>query len=269
MPCERCRRLTLQCKIEQNFKRVGKRSKNAEMEREIIELRKRVASQDSSPTTPSVPRLTSTSASPSMSQLPSTLDQYMGSQEAVSTLMDLRSGLEGGSFMRSPNGQILPSRRLEDVLLTHDRVRDLFQQYVITHWLPSEIAFNKAEQLLHSVPSFSPIAGSRKVSRRLLRCIFSSLLGHDYHGCTALWSGSSPIERFIWARNALALGKRSRCSPKLHCRESIVYNLHLALTCQQYFIRSYIHAEWSNDPSIATDRSTSAFPCSGLHQVQD
>jgi len=127
IPCERCRRLNLQCKIEQNFKRVGKRSKTAEMEREINELKQRLASQSSSPTTPSIPRLISTSASPSISLLPSTLDQYMGSQEAVSTLMDLRSGLEGGSFMRSPNGQILPSRRLEDILLTHDRVRDLFQ----------------------------------------------------------------------------------------------------------------------------------------------
>ena len=131
IPCERCRRLNLQCKIEQNFKRVGKRSKNAEMEREIVELRTKLASQNSSPTTPSIPTLISTSASPSISQLPSTLDQYMGSQEAVSTLMDLRSGLEGGSFMRSPNGQILPSRRLEDIVLTHDRVRDLFQQYVV------------------------------------------------------------------------------------------------------------------------------------------
>ena len=110
----------------------------------------------------------------------------MGSQEAVSTLMDLRSGLEGGSFMRSPNVQILPSRRLEDVLLTHDRVRDLFQQYVMIPWLLSGIAFDKVEQFLHPVPSFSPVARPRKVPRRLLRCIFPSLLGHDHHGCTAL-----------------------------------------------------------------------------------
>lgn len=56
----------------------------------------------------------------------------MGSQEAVASLMDLRSGLEGGSFLRSPNAQILPSRRIDDVVLLYDRIRDLFQQCV-TH----------------------------------------------------------------------------------------------------------------------------------------
>ncbi len=165
IPCERCRRLNLKCKIEQNFKRVGKRSKNAEMEREIIDLRMKLASQESSPTTPSMPRRISTSASPIISQLPSTLDQYMGSEEAVSTLMDLRSGLEGGSFMRSPNGQILPSRRLEDILLTHDRVRDIFEQYVVLSWLPGAISFDEVGQFLHNVPSFPPIARSCKVVR--------------------------------------------------------------------------------------------------------
>ena len=88
----------------------------------------------------------------------------MGSQEAVSTLMDLRSGLEGGSFLRSPNGQILPSRRLEDVLLNHDRVRDLFQQYVVVSRLPSEIVLDKVEQFLHAIPSFSPTTRSRQVT---------------------------------------------------------------------------------------------------------
>ncbi|KAI5290145.1 hypothetical protein KEM55_008655, partial [Ascosphaera atra] len=40
--CSRCRRLNLECKIESNFKRIGKRSRNAEMEREIIELRREI-----------------------------------------------------------------------------------------------------------------------------------------------------------------------------------------------------------------------------------
>ncbi|MCJ1463102.1 hypothetical protein MMC07_001707 [Pseudocyphellaria aurata] len=129
--CGRCQRLSLDCKIESNFKRVGKRSKNAEMEREIVELRKQLASQQASPATqpPSIKASLSTPVSPSMSQLHSTLDQYMGSQEAVASLMDLRSGLEGGSFLRSPNSQILPSRRIEDVVLLSDRIRDLFRHF--------------------------------------------------------------------------------------------------------------------------------------------
>lgn len=73
----------------------------------------------------------SLSGSPILSQLPPTLDQYMGSQEAVASLMDLRSGIEGGSFMRSPSGQVHPSRRIEGLILISDRVRDLYQQYGI------------------------------------------------------------------------------------------------------------------------------------------
>ena len=138
MTCSRCQRLNLECKIESNFKRVGKRSKNAEMEREIVELRKQLASQQASPTTVglSIKASLSASASPTISQLPSHMDQYMpsvavGSEEAVASLMDLRSGREGGSFMRSPNAQLLRTRQLGEVILTHDRVQDLFQQYVI------------------------------------------------------------------------------------------------------------------------------------------
>ncbi|KYK56769.1 hypothetical protein DCS_03775 [Drechmeria coniospora] len=41
--CSRCNRLKLECKIENNFKRVGKRSKHAEMEKEIDRLRRNVA----------------------------------------------------------------------------------------------------------------------------------------------------------------------------------------------------------------------------------
>ena len=58
------------------------------------------------------------------------MDQYMGSEEAVASLMDLRSGLEGGSFLRSPNAQLLLTRRIGDIILTQDRVQELFQQYV-------------------------------------------------------------------------------------------------------------------------------------------
>ncbi|RDW71554.1 hypothetical protein BP6252_08117 [Coleophoma cylindrospora] len=38
--CSRCRRLQLECRIEPNFRRVAKRTENAEMQREIVELRR-------------------------------------------------------------------------------------------------------------------------------------------------------------------------------------------------------------------------------------
>jgi len=47
----------------------------------------------------------------------------------VASLLDLRSG-EAGAFRRSPNAQLLLTRRLGQVVLTHDRIQDLFGQYV-------------------------------------------------------------------------------------------------------------------------------------------
>lgn len=138
--CSRCQRLRLHCKIESNFKRVGKRSKNAEMEKEIVDLRRQLAAnQEASPmaTGPTIKASLSDSASPTLSNLPPHLpphmDHFMGSEEAVASLMDLRSGL-CGSFLRSP--QLPPTRRIGDVVLTQDRANELFQQYVNVVWQP-------------------------------------------------------------------------------------------------------------------------------------
>ncbi|SLM39609.1 c6 transcription factor [Lasallia pustulata] len=130
--CSRCQRLNLECKIESSFKRIGKRSKNAEMEREIVELRRQLAAQHASPIaqhTTVIKAPTSNSQSPNISHIPSTLDQYMGSQEAVASLLDLRSGLDGGAYLRSPSGQMIPPKRLENVVLIHDRVQELFRHF--------------------------------------------------------------------------------------------------------------------------------------------
>jgi len=131
--CSRCRRLNLQCKIESNFKRVGKRSKNAEMEREIVLLRRQLASQQQgSPATLQAPSISAPSVkaeSPSMYQSPSTHDQYIGSQEAVASLLDLRSGHDGAAYLRNSNGQAALFRRIDDVSLTIDRARELFNMY--------------------------------------------------------------------------------------------------------------------------------------------
>ncbi|KAL6714160.1 hypothetical protein ACLMJK_008654 [Lecanora helva] len=135
VPCERCQRLRLTCKIDSNFKRVGKRSKNAEMEREIIDLRRQLASQQSSPTTtqPPIKPSPSAPASPNLSTLPvhipPLMDQFMGSEEAVAGLMDMRYGQEGASYRRSPKPQISQTRRIGSVMLTYDQVNELFQHY--------------------------------------------------------------------------------------------------------------------------------------------
>ena len=131
--CTRCARCNLECRIDSNFKRIGKRKKNAEMEREIVELRNQLASQQSSPALQQPGMTFGVShppISPPVPQLQSSLDQYMGSQEAVASLLDLRSGLDGGSLMRSPNGQVRPLRRLESVIIPPERVDDMFRTQV-------------------------------------------------------------------------------------------------------------------------------------------
>ena len=135
--CSRCRRLKLDCKIESNFRRVGKRSRNAEMEREIIDLRKQIANQQANSTAPisqqqplqsahMTPKQESSHVSPAGAyHTPSVIssDQYMGSQEAVASLLDLRSGFDGSNYMRNGNHQF---KRIEDVIVVPEKVTELF-----------------------------------------------------------------------------------------------------------------------------------------------
>ena len=58
------------------------------------------------------------------------MDQYIGSQEAVASLMELRSGVDNGAFMSNGKSVSIPLRRLENVVLTSDNVCDLFQRLV-------------------------------------------------------------------------------------------------------------------------------------------
>ncbi|KAI9760241.1 MAG: hypothetical protein M1835_000211 [Candelina submexicana] len=124
--CNECR----QQKIESNFKRVGKRSKNAEMEREIVELRKQLASQKHASHSNGVPTVSApveTSQDTQLYQAPLQQELYLntlGSQEAVAGLLDL-----SGAYGRSPDGRALGLKKLEDVVLSQDRIRELFNQY--------------------------------------------------------------------------------------------------------------------------------------------
>lgn len=101
-----------------------------EMEKEIHELRRQLATQQSSPTaqSPSIKAPPSEAASPRISSIPSQLEQYITSEQAVNSLLHLRSGLDGLSQMQSPNGQIRQPRRLEGITLTVDQVDHLFDR---------------------------------------------------------------------------------------------------------------------------------------------
>ncbi|KAL8705390.1 MAG: hypothetical protein Q9201_001509 [Fulgogasparrea decipioides] len=153
--CSRCLRLKLECKIDSTFKRVGKRSRNAEMEKEIQELRRQLAAQQSAPSSKpaSVKAPASDTASPRISSIPSQLDQYINSEQAVNSLMDLRSGMDGTSQQRTPSTQVW---RLGPITLTHAQVEDLFSRFfhMFHPFMPllepttTPTAYNEAHTLL-------------------------------------------------------------------------------------------------------------------------
>lgn len=105
------------------------------MEREIIELRKKIATNGPTSTThpqqplPAgqlTPKQESSQVSPAgVYQTPSAMstDQYIGSQEAVASLLDLRSGFDGSNYLRNGNQQL---KRLEDVIIVPEKVAELF-----------------------------------------------------------------------------------------------------------------------------------------------
>ncbi|KAI1324762.1 hypothetical protein F5Y16DRAFT_286875 [Xylariaceae sp. FL0255] len=124
--CSRCNRLKLECKIESNFKRIGKRSKHAEMEKEIDRLRRNIGqakaqgyvidddeemhSQLQSPVANST---YSHTRNPSL----------MGSDEAVTSLLTLK---RGGSYGMPTTHY---AYELESVRLTEQDVHGLFQEF--------------------------------------------------------------------------------------------------------------------------------------------
>ncbi|PSR75370.1 hypothetical protein BD289DRAFT_379373 [Coniella lustricola] len=180
--CSRCVRLKLECKIESNFKRVGKRSKHAEMEKEIDKLRRSVArakaqgflleedddiqSQLQSPVVNSV---YSHTRNPSL----------MGSDEAVSSLLHLK---RGGSYS-------MPRicRELEDVRLTEDTESQLFHEY-----------FSNYHQFLPFLnPSQSP--DQYYAQHPLLYWVLISVAARRYHpDPTLLGTLSGPLTRLLW-----------------------------------------------------------------------
>lgn len=134
--CSRCRRLKLECKIESNFKRVGKRSRNAEMERELAELRQRLASTCAQSPTDSIPplptsRSSMTAHSPESNPIRLSHAHRMGSDEVVASLLDLRQGNDGGAgFMKARKEVATGTRTIEDITLSQDRIVEIFNQCV-------------------------------------------------------------------------------------------------------------------------------------------
>ncbi|KAL8965534.1 MAG: hypothetical protein Q9183_003802 [Haloplaca sp. 2 TL-2023] len=167
-----------------SFKRVGKRSRNAEMEKEIQELRRELANQRShqSSDPPSIKAPPSDTASPRISSIPSQLDQYINSEQAVNSLMDLRSGIDGAAQ------QELPIWRLEGITISSDQVQTLFRRFFDL--------FHPYMPLLD--PSTSPVAYHK--SHPLLFWVIISVAARHYPPDTSLLTNlSAPISHLLWA----------------------------------------------------------------------
>ncbi|KAI4172684.1 MAG: hypothetical protein LQ343_003424 [Gyalolechia ehrenbergii] len=161
-----------------------------EMEKEIQELRRQLANQQSSPVAPmpSVKAPTSDAASPKISSVPSQLDQFINSEQAVNSLLDLRSGLDGASHPRSLNGYVRPSRRLEGITLSQEQIQDLFHRFFAF--------FHPFMPLLE--PTKTP--DSYYDSSPLLFWIIISVAARHYSPDPSLLpSLSTPISHLLWA----------------------------------------------------------------------
>ncbi|RFU32715.1 hypothetical protein B7463_g3600, partial [Scytalidium lignicola] len=128
--CSRCSRLRLECKIESNFKRVGKRSKHAEMEKQIERLRRSLSqAQSQGFVVEEEEEMESPLANGLYSQ--SLKNQsYMGPEEAVSSLLHLK---QGGSY-NMPRF----THEIENVRLTEEAINHLFNEFFVYYhpWLP-------------------------------------------------------------------------------------------------------------------------------------
>ncbi|KAJ0287584.1 hypothetical protein COL922a_000928 [Colletotrichum nupharicola] len=178
--CNECRQQKLECKIESNFKRIGKRSKHAEMEKEIERLRRNIARAQNQGYTveddqedlqsPIAQSVYTHTRNPSL----------MGSDEAVSSLLHLK---RGGSYS-------LPryTHELENVRLTEDSVNQLFHEFFAYYhpFLPFLSPTQSPDQYFqqHSLLFWSIISvAARRYSA-------------DTHLLTSI---SGPLTRLLWS----------------------------------------------------------------------
>lgn len=125
--CSRCNRLKLECKIESNFKRIGKRSKHAEMERELERLRRNMErARQQGYTFDDDDEIHSQLQSPIANNVysHSRTHSVMKQEDVVNSLLHLK---QGGAFPLPRFHELGPVR------LTDEIVNMLFQEF-FTHY---------------------------------------------------------------------------------------------------------------------------------------
>ncbi|KAI5467427.1 hypothetical protein BGZ63DRAFT_346690 [Mariannaea sp. PMI_226] len=183
--CSRCIRLKLECKIESNFKRIGKRSKHAEMEKEIDRLRRNISRAKSQGYVLDEEEDTNSpinQSNPTYSHTHTRNPSLMGSDEAVSSLLHLK---RGGNY-NMPRY----THELENVQLTEDNVTNLFNEFFAFYhpFLPCLNPQQTPDQYfqLHPLLFWSIISvAARRFSPQNVPNLLSNLSG--------------PLTRFLWS----------------------------------------------------------------------
>ncbi|KAL3422990.1 Zn(II)2Cys6 transcriptional activator [Phlyctema vagabunda] len=136
--CARCRRLNLECRIEPNFRRVAKRTENAEMQREIVELRRLHASSLKQDTTRGsfspVPKQAEHYSPPLQM---SGVEQYKPpNQPTLRPITPAPQDIEpANSLEPSTTDEMFGSQFIGSVTLSGDRIAHLFYLFFI-HYHP-------------------------------------------------------------------------------------------------------------------------------------
>ncbi|KAF2815803.1 uncharacterized protein BDZ99DRAFT_505483 [Mytilinidion resinicola] len=178
--CSRCSKHKLTCVIEPNFKRIGKRSRNAEMEKEMAELRARLAHYEGQgrPSQPIINTPVQSSETTMYSGNYNEEETYAGPHhQAIASLLDLRSG--------SPN--TMKFQALEKVVLAPDRIEELFNEF-FTNYHPI-------------LPFLDPIQSPEEYcndSRLLFWTIISVAARHFAQDPTLLDALKEPLIKLIW-----------------------------------------------------------------------
>ncbi|CAI7637502.1 unnamed protein product [Penicillium pancosmium] len=162
--CSRCRRLGIDCKVEQSFKRISKRRRNAEMEKEIADLRRKLATNPSDQEGPADGHVGDDLSQCSEEAFARRDSAAVDRPRPVSVPTEPHPSMATPLTMQR-DGSILSQDestpwRLEDISLSRARVSRLYEQYfnyyhpflpLLNPPKPSEVYLNRCPLLAWTI----------------------------------------------------------------------------------------------------------------------
>lgn len=120
-PCSRCRRLALDCTVDRQFRRVHKTTQVEELQGQLNELRQHLSASGPSPGSRGEPN-------------PVEDETSGGSATPHLTANSTTAGATCVPSIEQTSSSIFSRTQIRDVILSADRITELFQMYVI--WFP-------------------------------------------------------------------------------------------------------------------------------------